>query len=320
MSWRAGHATERVRETGPDGEDAKHFEQIGKRRRILERVRAIRVKESAPVRAVFFDDLLRSHRALCDGLRGDCVHHGFSACIYDSLAVSAHPLHLLRLDQFHRVVGLQVLHHSLRDQEQRSHNAKRQKNPQAAAHEVDPEISQGIHLPASNPANEGDCQHDAGRRRRKIVKREASHLREVAHGRLARIGLPVGVGGERRGRIESQVLRGHCPEVLRIERQHTLYALDEIEDQHRHRAEHQHGGRVLGPAHLVRFINAGNAVKQALDGPQHRIEEGALPGEHARHEDAERFRDREDQSQEYENLQPAIDGHFRALRSELLRT
>ena len=116
------------------------------------------------------------------------------------------------------------------------------------------------------------------------MKREASHLREVAHGRLAGIGLPVGVGGERCGSIESQVFRGHCSKMLRIERQHPLKALDQIENQHRHGAEQQHGGRIFGPAHLVFFIHARDAIEQALDRSQDGVQEGALAGEHARHE------------------------------------
>ena len=50
-----------------------------------------------------------------------------------------------------------------------------------------------------------------------------------------------------------------------------------------------------------------------------RDEEGAFSRENTRHENAERLGYGEDQSQENENLQPAINGHFRSELSELLR-
>ena len=61
---------------------------------------------------------------------------------------------------------------------------------------------------------------DADRRRHEVVVREAGHLREIAHGRLAAVGLPVRVGRERRGGVERQRRRDRA-ESLRIERQHT---------------------------------------------------------------------------------------------------
>ena len=47
----------------------------------------------------------------------------------------------------------------------------------------------------------------------------------------------------------------------------------EIEHEHRDEAEDEHGDRVLGPAHLVGFVDAGQAVDQALDGARNWIEE-----------------------------------------------
>ena len=85
---------------------------------ILKGMGAVRIKEAAPIRAPLFDDLLRSHRTLRDGLRCNGVHNRLAAGIHDGFTVGAHPLHLLRLDQFHGVIGPQVLHHSLRNQEE----------------------------------------------------------------------------------------------------------------------------------------------------------------------------------------------------------
>ena len=160
---------------------AEHLDQVGQRRRILERMRAVGVEEAAAVGAEFLDDLLRGHRALRDGLRGDRVHHRLAAGIDRRLAVGVHMLHLLRLDQLRRVVGLQVLHHALRHQHQRADDAERQQHPQAAANHVHPEVADGLHLPARDAANEGDRQRDARRRRNEVVIGQAGHLGEIAH-------------------------------------------------------------------------------------------------------------------------------------------
>ena len=92
-------------------------------------MRAVGVEEAAAVGAVFLDDLLRCDRALRDGLRRNGVHHRLAAGIDRGLAIGIDVLHLLRLDQLHRVVRLQVLHHSLRDQQQRANDAERAATP-----------------------------------------------------------------------------------------------------------------------------------------------------------------------------------------------
>ena len=61
------------------------------------------------------------------------------------LAVRTDLLHLLWLDQFRRVVRVQVLDNALRNKDQRAHDAERQQHPQATANQVDPEIADGLH-------------------------------------------------------------------------------------------------------------------------------------------------------------------------------
>src|SRR5208337_3038912 len=132
----------------------------------------------------------------------------------------------------------------------------------------------------------------------------------IAHGGLARIVLPVCVGGEGRGGVKSQRLSDRT-ELLRIPRQPLLYALDQIEQQHGGAAEQQHGESVFGPAHLVLFIDAGHAIKQPLDWSNYGVEKSTLTAEHFCHVHAERLGDRQQQSQERDDLYPAIGCHVR---------
>jgi hypothetical protein len=142
------------------------------------------------------------------------------------------------------------------------------------------------------------------------VVREPRHLREIAHRRLADVRLPVGIGGERRSGIECEIGR-HVWQPLRIPRQPHLQPQYRVEHQHRYQAERQHRQSVFRPAHLVRFVDVGQAIDQALERPQDGIEKGALAGEHSRHEPSERNGDERHRRQEQRNLKPAIGGHVR---------
>ena len=82
--------------------------------------------------------------------------------------------------------------------------ADRQQHPERRARHVDPEVADGLLLLLRDAADERDRHRDAGRRRHEVVIREPGHLREVAHGRLAAVRLPVRVGRERRGGVEGE--------------------------------------------------------------------------------------------------------------------
>ena len=146
---------------------------------------AVGVKESASICAELLDDFLRRHRALCDdllgnGLRGD-------------LSMRAGDLRRVRLNQVHRGVGFQVLHHALRNKNERAHKAKRQQHPKQAARHIDPEVSEFLCFSARDAANDHDRQHDPGRRRNEVVISQPSHLRQVAHCGFAAVHLPIRV-------------------------------------------------------------------------------------------------------------------------------
>jgi len=88
---------------------------------------------------------------------------------------------------------------------------------------------------------------------------QPSHLREIAHGRFWNVRLPVGVGGERDGRVPGQV-RPYIREFLWIKRQPLLCALNQIKQDEGNSAKQQHRRPIFGPAHLLRFINAAQPV------------------------------------------------------------
>ena len=182
---------------------------------------AVGVQKSAAVCAQHLDRLLGSNRPLRDGLVGHSVHY--------RLAV--------RLDQLRGVVRLQVLHGSLRNQGQGIDDADRQQHPQGGAGHIDPEIADGLFFLASDAANECDRQRNPHRRGGEVMVGQASHLGEIAHGGLARIVLPIRVGGERRGGIKRQRWR-HAGKLLRIPpRQQMLRPLQQVKQQHRCAAE-----------------------------------------------------------------------------------
>ena len=81
------------------------------------------------------------------------------------------------------------------------------------------------------------------------------HLCEIAHGGLARVGLPVGVGIETDRCIEGQMLR-RTGKLLGIEWQHMLQALDEVGHHDADRAEHKERGCILLPILRCRLLES----------------------------------------------------------------
>ena len=72
----------------------------------------------------------------------------------------------------------------------------REEDAQGRADEVDPEVADACGPRRVNPRIERYHHREAGRRRREVLHREAGHLREMAHRRLAAVALPVRVGDE----------------------------------------------------------------------------------------------------------------------------
>ncbi len=140
---------------------------------------------------------------------------------------------------------------------------------------------------------------------------EAGHLHQVTECGFAIIALPVGVSGEADRGIEGQVGRHRSgpgrrvrrAKPHRVERQQALQPLQQIQDQETEQTERKHASRVLCPALIGGFLNAGDRITQPLQRAEHGVQKGPLTREHARHIQAEGFRHREDQQKENENLQ-----------------
>jgi len=84
-------------------------------------------------------------------------------------------------------------------------------------------------------------------------------------GGFAGVCLPIGVRGKRSGGVEGEMLRRDCCEVLRVEGQHALDALNQIKQEHRYQAEQQHGSGIFGPGHFVLLVHACYSIEQSLD-------------------------------------------------------
>jgi hypothetical protein len=259
-------------------------------------MRAVGVEESAAVGAQHLDRLLRGHRPLRDRLRRHQRRCRFPICTCSG--------YRLRLDELHRVVGLEVLHHALRDQRQRIHNRDRQQHPQRAARQVHPEVAQRLRLAPRDASNESNRQRHAGCRRPEVVRREAGHLGQIAHCGLWHIRLPVGVGGKRHRSVPRQI-RLNARQVLRIQphnRNQALQPLDCIGQQDRRKAEDQHRRSILDPVHLGVGIHAGHAIEQPLDGPQNRVKRRSLPFIHPDHVEAQGLCRKQNNGEKYSNL------------------
>ena len=92
-------------------------------------------------------------------------------------------------------------------------------------------------------------------------------------------------------------------EVLRIEGQHPLRALQQVGQQEAEDAEAEQRRRVLRPALLDVFLDADHFVGEHFQPPQHRMHERALPFEDLRHVGAQRLRADQDQPEEQRDLQ-----------------
>ena len=171
----------RLVSAGADREDRQHLHEVRQRRRVLVGVRRVGVEEAAAVGAQHLDGELRGHRPLRDRLLAAFERRG-------------------------RDIGGEVLRHALPDVEQRQHDAGGQQQVERAADQVGPEIADALGIGAREATHQRHREGDAGGGAREVLHRQPGHLRQIAQGLLAAVGLPVGVGDEadrgveRRGR------------------------------------------------------------------------------------------------------------------------
>ena len=193
------------------------------------------VEEAAAIGAELLDRLLAGDRAKRDGLLGAFERGGVDR-------------------------AGQGLRHAERDEGERDHDSDRQQDIERGPGQIDPEIAERRRAVAGEGAGHRDGEGDAGRGREEIMHGQAGHLREMAHGRLAAIGLPVGVGQEADRGVEGEIGRD-IVEMLRIERQKSLQPQDRIKRGEARRGEDQHGDRIGEPVLLALRRDAGEPVE-----------------------------------------------------------
>jgi hypothetical protein len=97
-----------------------------------------------------------------------------------------------------------VLHHTRGDEHDREKDRQRQEDAQAAAHQVDPEVTHPVGLVAGQGAHQGDAGRHADGGADERGHAQAGGHGEVAQSRFAGLVLPAGVGREAHCRVESQ--------------------------------------------------------------------------------------------------------------------
>ena len=159
-----------------------HRNQIGQRRRVLERMGGVCIEEAAAVGANLLDRLLARHGTDGEGLLG---------------ALQGRDVDMLD----------EGLRDALHNQQKRHHERHRQEHVQGDTDHVPPEVADALAAVRRKGASQRADDSDAGRARKEVLDGQPHHLRAVRQGRLARIGLPVRVGDEADRRVEGEIRR-----------------------------------------------------------------------------------------------------------------
>ena len=217
----AHHASERVGESGRDDHEREHFQEVGQRARVLERMRGVCVEEAAAVRAELLDGILRG-----SGPSDVCsVTVVFSITEAPSGPVAGIPWssstgvqHLsVTGERRHFLVTREVLNDALGNEHQRQHERQRHEQIESGTSESTQKFPT-VRGCAARVRESTRWHGDARGRGKEVLDRKPRRLREIAHRRFARIALPVRVGREADGRVECRIRRDGA-EALRVQRQ-----------------------------------------------------------------------------------------------------
>ena len=227
-----------------------------------------------------------------------------------------------RLDRLRR---LEILNGALRHEEQSGDYRNRKQDIKRAARDVDPEVADGLRGVPRESANQGDGDRDSDRGRHEVLNRERGHLRQVAHRRFRRVGLPVGVGHEADGGVEGQVRRHRRGEWGRlgrgklhgIQRQMALQPLQQVDEQKAEDAQRNHGGRVADPRLLLVLADSAKPIDQPLQWAKNGVKKCSLALEDTVHERAHGLGDRQHNTEKNQYLRNTDPSHFST--SKLLR-
>src|SRR5205823_5323486 len=147
---------------------------VGERIWILVGMRGVHVEEPAAVRADGLDRNLRRDGTLRDDL--------FSA-----------------LKGMRGNVTVQVLRHTLPDENQADNERYWQEDVEVARCKIDPEVADGRSRAAHKGADECNDYGNARCGRNEIVDGQSCHLREIGERRFAAVVLPIRIGREADG-------------------------------------------------------------------------------------------------------------------------
>ena len=269
--------------SGRDEQQRPDFQHVGPGVGVLERMRRIGVHESAAVGAELLDDLLARHRTDRDGLLG--------------------ALQRRNVDR-----AGQRLRHPEGDEDDGEDDRDRQQDVEDDAGHIDPEIADRGRRGARESAHQREGHGEARRCRQEVMDGEAEHLGEMTHRRLAAVVLPIGVGDEADRGVERQIRRNGV-EALRIERQHVLKSLQRIKRSEADDREGDHRDRIDEPALFARLVDAGEAIKAALDWAQHRRQKVVFACVDVRYQAAQGDGGCDHEREDNRNLRPADECH-----------
>ena len=166
--------------------------------------------------------------------------------------------------------------------------------------DVHPEVAQLVGAGPGEAADHRDRHDQADGGRHELLHGQPGHLGQVAHGGLAGVVLPVGVGHERCGGVPRGVRRdgGH----VRRQQQVVLQPLKAVQEQHADRGERQDAPDVRAPLLIGLGVDADQPVEAALDPPV------LVAGEDVRDVVAERDVAGGQRGEQQGKLQPARSG------------
>jgi hypothetical protein len=203
------HRAEGVAERGGDQQDGEDLEKVRQRRGVFEGVRRVDVEEAAPIGSELLDGDLRRGRSHRDDLLGEGRLHGLGLTL-----VVEHRLAILvglglviarGLDHGDLGIRRERLDHALGDQGQAPDDGQGEQDVDRRAREIHPEVADGLRRAPCESADERHQDGHAAGGGDEVLDGEREHLGEIAHGRLAAIPLPVGIGGKAHRGVERGV-------------------------------------------------------------------------------------------------------------------